>query len=202
MHNLMTMTLSPQVPTSVNSISTKYNIPTRLWGHVFHRLLENLRRASLTSHVALEHLTSFIYYAYSFYTLLLEEHQLAVFRNGWLEALGDLARYRMAVATLNPSTELTSGSIENNGPLLDPPTQERIDDSPSPSVGVHAAQALEIEPERELWRGTARRWYSAGIQETPGAGKLHHHLGLLCRETEGEELRGVFHFTKRWVFFL
>jgi hypothetical protein len=26
---------------------------------------------------------------------------------------------------------------------------------------------------------------------------LHHHLGLLSREAEGEELRGVYHFVKR-----
>jgi hypothetical protein len=31
----------------------------------------------------------------------------------------------------------------------------------------------------------------------PGGGKLHHHLGPLSREPEGEELRGVYHFVKR-----
>ncbi|KAG1879727.1 hypothetical protein F4604DRAFT_1922927 [Suillus subluteus] len=45
-----------------------------------------------------EHLQDFIYYAYTFYAGLLEEPTLHSFRSGWLEALGDLARYRMAVA--------------------------------------------------------------------------------------------------------
>ncbi|KZS89877.1 hypothetical protein SISNIDRAFT_444548 [Sistotremastrum niveocremeum HHB9708] len=195
MHNLMTLTLSPQVPTSVNSISTKYNIPTRLWGNVFHRLLESLRRAALKSPVALEHLTEFIYYAYSFYSALLEEHQLSSFRNGWLEALGDLASYRMAVVAITPPAEsLNILSISRRLPT--PPPEPRIDDSPSPSVGAHAAMALEVDSDKEIWRGTARRWYSAGLQETPGYGKLHHHLGLLSRESEAETLRAVYHFTK------
>ena len=73
----------------------------------------------------------------------------------------------------------------------------RIDDSPSPSIGVAAARLLEVEPEKERWRNIARDWYAAGIAEQPGTGKLHHHLGLLSRDVEGEELRGVYHFVKR-----
>ena len=76
----------------------------------------------------------------------------------------------------------------------------RIDDSPSPSIGVAAARLLEVEPEKERWRNIARDWYAAGIAEQPGTGKLHHHLGLLSREVEGEELRGVYHFVKRYLF--
>ncbi|KAF8812201.1 hypothetical protein BYT27DRAFT_7031964, partial [Phlegmacium glaucopus] len=74
----------------------------------------------------------------------------------------------------------------------------RIDDSPSPSIGVVAAHLLEVEPEKEQWRNIARDWYAAGIAEQPGTGKLHHQLGLLSREVEGEELRGVHHFIKRY----
>lgn len=78
----------------------------------------------------------------------------------------------------------------------------RIDDSPSPSVGIAAARLMDVEPETERWRGIARDWYGAGLAEQPGTGKLHHHLGLLCREVEGEELRGVYHFVKRQAFVL
>jgi len=74
----------------------------------------------------------------------------------------------------------------------------RIDDSPSPSIGVAAARLLEVEPEKERWRNISRDWYAAGIAEQPGTGKLHHHLGLLSRDVEGEELRGVYHFVKRY----
>ena len=48
----------------------------------------------------MEHLQDFIYYAYIFYTGLLEEPTLVSFKSGWLEALGDLAWYWMAVAAM------------------------------------------------------------------------------------------------------
>lgn len=35
------------------------------------------------------------------------------------------------------------------------------------------------------------------VVEFPGHSKLHHHLGLLSREAEGEELRAVYHFVKK-----
>ncbi|CAA7267658.1 unnamed protein product [Cyclocybe aegerita] len=218
MHNLLEISLAPSVPASLRNIPTKYNIIVRLWTYAFHKLLESLRRASFTSPLALEHLQDFIYYAYTFYTGLLEEPTLNSFKSGWLEALGDLARYRMAVAAMvnggvggqgglttkalseaaagsdsKPSAEKAGSSGSKS--LSDYPAA-RIDDSPSPSIGVAAARLLEIEPEKERWRNIARDWYGAGLAEQPGTGKLHHHLGLLSREVEGEELRGVYHFVK------
>ncbi|KAM6500105.1 hypothetical protein JOM56_003119 [Amanita muscaria] len=62
---------------------------------------ESLRRASFTSQVALEHLQDFMSYAYTFYTRLLEnETTFEDFKTGWLEALRDIARYRMPVAAI------------------------------------------------------------------------------------------------------
>jgi protein SMG6 len=58
---------------------------------------------------------------------------------------------------------------------------------------------LEVEPEKERRRNIARDWYAAEIAEQPGMGKQHHHLGLLSREVEGEELCGVYHFVKRFL---
>ncbi|KAG6829844.1 hypothetical protein H0H92_003287 [Tricholoma furcatifolium] len=220
-HNLLEISLAPSVPASLRNIPTKYNIIVRLWTYAFHKLLESLRRASFTSALALEHLQDFIYYAYTFYTGLLEEPTLSGFKSGWLEALGDLARYRMAVAAMvngpesrtSPGRKLTLKEVHEAGAIdeasdgkLKPPKVSggstsdkpaaRIDESPSPSVGLAAARQLIIEPETERWRGIARDWYAAGLTEQPGTGKLHHHLGLLYREVEGEELKGVYHFVK------
>ena len=97
-HNLLTLAMSPNVPASVQSIPDRYNIFTRLWTVAFYRMIAALRCASVTSSHALEHLTEFIYYAYRFYSGRLEERNLQPFRGKWLEALGDLARNRMAVA--------------------------------------------------------------------------------------------------------
>ncbi|KAJ7219067.1 hypothetical protein GGX14DRAFT_589783 [Mycena pura] len=218
-HNLLLISLAPSVPASLRNIPTKYNIIIRLWSFAFHKLLESLRRASFTSALALEHLQDFIYYAYTFYTGLLEDPTLNPFKSGWLEALGDLARYKMAVAAMvvsgaDSGMALTTDAVSAAGTsadpsagLLSPPATPaaksvsdapaaRIDDSPSPSVGVAAARLLDVEPEKECWRIIARDWYGMGIADQPGHGKLHHHLGLLSREVEREELRGVYHFVK------
>ena len=45
-----------------------------------------------------------------------------------------------------------------------------IEDSPTPSVGVVAARMMQVEPEKECWRGIAKEWYAHGIADTPGAG--------------------------------
>ncbi|KAJ7349482.1 hypothetical protein DFH08DRAFT_778758 [Mycena albidolilacea] len=220
-HNLLEISLAPSVPASLRNIPTKYNIITRLWTFAFHKLLESLRRASFTSDLALEHLQDFIYYAYTFYTGLLEEPTLNPFKSGWLEALGDLARYKMAVAAMvvgsaDSGIALTADAVSAAGTSSDsakpvdslaPPAMPapksvsdapaaRIDDSPSPSIGVAAARLLDVEPDKERWRCIARDWYGSGIADQPGHGKLHHHLGLLSREVEREELRGVYHFCK------
>ncbi|KAK0210568.1 hypothetical protein DFS33DRAFT_302757 [Desarmillaria ectypa] len=219
-HNLLEISLAPSVPASLRNIPTKYNIIVRLWTYGFHKLLESLRRSSFTSPLAMEHLQDFIYYAYTFYTGLLEEPTLSTFKSGWLEALGDLARYRMAVAAMvtgitNSGGSLTAANVSEvvrtastpSSDGLAPPVPDgaksisdapaaRIDDSPSPSVGLAAARLLDVEPEKERWRGIARDWYGTGLTDQPGTGKLHHHLGLLSREVEGEELRGVYHFVK------
>ncbi|KAG9318401.1 hypothetical protein JVU11DRAFT_492 [Chiua virens] len=220
MHNLMEISLAPSVPASLRVIPTKYNIIIRLWTHAFHRLLEALRRASFSSPLALEHLQDFIYFAYTFYTGLLEEPSLKAFRSGWLEALGDLARYRMAVAAMVTSNQLSGAALTadavsqanaiSGGDVTDTQKSKseisvrttslrpaaRIDDSPTPSVGIVAARMMAVEPEKERWRCIAKDWYAQGIADTPGAGKLHHHLGLLSREAESEELRAVYHFVK------
>ncbi|KAF7347165.1 PINc domain-containing protein [Mycena venus] len=221
-HNLLEISLAPSVPASLRNIPIKYNIVIRLWTFAFHTLLESLRRASFTSVLALEHLQDFIYYAYTFYTGLLEEPTLNPFKSCWLEALGDLARYKMAVAAMVVSgaeseNALTADNVYAAGTsadptkpaadLLPPPAAPapksvsdapaaRIDDSPPPGIGFVAAQLLDVRPERELWRCIARDWYHVAIADEPTHGKMHHHLGLLCQEVEREELRGVYHFYK------
>ncbi|KIY51103.1 hypothetical protein FISHEDRAFT_57210 [Fistulina hepatica ATCC 64428] len=216
-HNLLEISLAPSVPVSLRNIPKKYNIIARLWTNGFHKILESLRRASLASPVAMEYLQDFIYYSYTFYTGLVEEQTLKSFKNEWLEALGDLARYRMAIAAMvhghtergpaltvaavSVAAELTSkdessaSAVGGAKSVSDAPVAH-VGDSPSPSIGPAAARLLVVEPEKERWRYIARDWYSIGLTDQPGNGRLHHHLGLLCRETEGEELRGIYHFIK------
>jgi hypothetical protein len=105
LHNQLEISLTPSVPASLCNLPMKYNIIICLWTHAFHKLLKSLYCASFTSLLTLEHLQDFIYYTYTFYTGLLEEQTLRTFRAGWLEALGDLACYRMAVAAMVTGTQ-------------------------------------------------------------------------------------------------
>jgi hypothetical protein len=56
---------------------------------------------------------------------------------------------------------------------------------------------MKLEPEKGCWWRITRDWYTQVVTEFSGHGKLHHHLGLLGYEAEGEELCGVCPFVKR-----
>lgn len=150
----------------------------------------------------LEHLIEFIQYAYGHYSQLFEDPAIAVFRSAWIEQLGDLARYRMAVAGLasrvsaaqqqqrsragQPGQQMLLSSAESS-----PERAPRAADAAS--IGVAALGDWEVE-EQESWRTIARDWYGQGLAETPGNGRLQHHLALLSK---GDELRSLYHYAKR-----
>ncbi|KAI0637215.1 hypothetical protein C8Q77DRAFT_554722 [Trametes polyzona] len=160
---MLALTLAPTVPASLKNIPQKYNLIIRLWSHAFYHLLESLRHAArppTTSPVALEYLQQFLNYAYVFYGGLFEERNFAQYRGSFLEALGDLSRYWMAVSALVEGTHtsgnsLTTSAVAKNNLLVShtprsstpnvptdapdvpsnvvSPTPARIDDSPQSS---------------------------------------------------------------------
>ncbi|EJF65625.1 hypothetical protein DICSQDRAFT_77263 [Dichomitus squalens LYAD-421 SS1] len=158
---MLALTLAPTVPASLKNIPQKYNLIIRLWSHAFYHLLESLRHAArppTSSLVALEYLQQFLNYAYVFYGGLIEERNFAQYRSAFLEALGDLSRYWMAVSALlegthTSSNTLTASAVATNNllssntprpsspnpPATDlpsaavSPTPARIDDSPQSS---------------------------------------------------------------------
>lgn len=190
-YNFLKLALDPKVPPGLRPLPVKYNIPVRLWQVGFHTILERLRFAWMAHDpVALDFLMDLIYDAYQFYTELLEDQMMSSFRTAWIEALGDLARYRMAVAT----------SLTAEAPKRVRPNNARIDDDEEPlasgaSIGQEVADTWDVE-DKETWRTTARDWYAIGITEKPGEGRLHHHLALLSRDVRGQEGRALYHFVK------
>lgn len=265
----------------------------------------------------LDHMIDFVQYAYAFYTQLFEDATVAVFRAPWLEQLGDLARFRMAVANLahklanrqqlqpHSPTSPTASFVNSSRPPsrnareqqqrmdfrrklealalhdddvehrndgdaprrmdvdeenddggetedgrakkkkqqhqqhklanglaagtrtpnhLEPSTGERAAkasvskagdvsradgaqlgtprgpgpgarDDNRPSIGVPALNDWDVD-EQETWRETARDWYDRALRETPGNGRLQHHLALLSQD---DPLRNLYHFVKRFV---
>ncbi|TIB71831.1 hypothetical protein E3Q23_03635 [Wallemia mellicola] len=212
-HNFLATSLAPHTPTSLHALPQKYNIPTRLWQNAFHGLLEKMRSSLNPNNPnnTLDHLSDFVYHAYAFYTNLLEEPVLSPFKASWIEALGDLARYRMAVSSIesaNSSNSPTSLPTSFTTPAPASPNEARIDDSQNDrppaamevaSVGLPALRAggFDIE-DRHLWRQVARDWYGQGLRDMPGTGRLQHHLGILCRNSQDsdESLRALYHLCK------
>ena len=191
-HEFLDRVFDPFIPSTYQQLAVKYNIPSRLWQTGFHTILERLRHAWMSNQpAALDLLTDLVYDAYKFYTDLFEDAALLNFRTAWIEALGDLARYRMAIAShVTPDVKHPSS-----------PALGRIDDDddfvPSgASIGAEVAEAWDVE-DKETWRTTARDWYSMGVTEKPGEGRLHHHLALLSRDVDGQEGRALHHFAKR-----
>jgi len=73
-------------------LPARYAMPARMWRHGIQTFLELLRHRLPES---LEHMLSFIYDSYSITALLLET--VLDLLETWIECLGDLARYRLAI---------------------------------------------------------------------------------------------------------
>ncbi|KFY80206.1 hypothetical protein V499_00880, partial [Pseudogymnoascus sp. VKM F-103] len=83
----------PPATLVVKCLPRKYAMPARLWRHAIHSFLELLRNMLPAS---LDYMLAFIYLAYSMMTIYLET--ATAFEDTWIEGLGDLGRYRMAIA--------------------------------------------------------------------------------------------------------
>lgn len=91
-HDFFLASQHPSASPALSRLAAKYSMPARMWRHGIHAFLEVLRHRLPES---LDHMLAFIYIAYSMMALLYET--VATFEDTWIECLGDLARYRMAI---------------------------------------------------------------------------------------------------------
>ncbi|KID62995.1 hypothetical protein MBR_09918, partial [Metarhizium brunneum ARSEF 3297] len=91
-HDFLLASQHPSASAALRRLASKYFMPARMWRHGIHSFLELLRRKLPGS---LEHMLTFIYIAYTMMALLYET--VPMFEDAWIECLGDLGRYRMAV---------------------------------------------------------------------------------------------------------
>ncbi|PGH13930.1 hypothetical protein AJ79_03345 [Helicocarpus griseus UAMH5409] len=91
-HDFFLASQHPSASPALRRLASKYAMPARMWRHGIHSFLELLRHRLPRS---LDHMLVFIYTAYSMMALLMES--VPAFEETWIECLGDLARYRMAV---------------------------------------------------------------------------------------------------------
>ena len=91
-HDFFLASQHPSANPSLSKLASKYSMPARMWRHGIHAFLEVLRNRLPDS---LDHMIAFIYIAYSMMALLYET--VPSFQDTWVECLGDLGRYRMAI---------------------------------------------------------------------------------------------------------
>ncbi|KAI0124945.1 hypothetical protein BJ170DRAFT_584906 [Xylariales sp. AK1849] len=91
-HDFFLASQHPSASPALRKLASKYAMPARMWRHGIHSFLELLQHRLPAS---LEHMLSLIYLAYSMMALLYEA--VPAFEDTWIECLGDLGRYRMAI---------------------------------------------------------------------------------------------------------
>ncbi|KAI4196256.1 MAG: hypothetical protein LQ350_006671 [Teloschistes chrysophthalmus] len=91
-HDFFLASQHPSASPALSKLAAKYTMPARMWRHGIHAFLEVLRHRLPGS---LDHMLAFIYIAYSMMALLYET--VTAFEETWIECLGDLGRYRMAI---------------------------------------------------------------------------------------------------------
>ncbi|OJD34537.1 telomerase-binding protein [Diplodia corticola] len=91
-HDFFLASQHPSASQALRRLAAKYSMPARMWKHGIHSFLELLRHRLPES---LEYMLTFIYLAYQMMALLYET--VPAFEDTWIECLGDLGRYRMAI---------------------------------------------------------------------------------------------------------
>ncbi|KAF2629342.1 hypothetical protein BU25DRAFT_457015 [Macroventuria anomochaeta] len=91
-HDFFLASQHPSASPALRRLAGKYTMPARMWKHGIHSFLELLRKKLPHS---LDYMLAFIYLAYQMMALLYET--VPAFEDTWIECLGDLGRYRMAI---------------------------------------------------------------------------------------------------------
>ncbi|KAF2228914.1 hypothetical protein EV356DRAFT_537688 [Viridothelium virens] len=91
-HDFLLASQHPSANSALRKLAAKYSMPGRMWKHGIHSFLELMRRYLPESR---EYMIAFILLAYQMMALLYET--VPAFEQTWIECLGDLGRYRMAV---------------------------------------------------------------------------------------------------------
>lgn len=91
-HDFFLASQHPSASPALRRLAGKYTMPARMWKHGIHSFLELLRQKLPYS---LDYMLAFIYLAYQMMALLYET--VPAFEDTWIECLGDLGRYRMAI---------------------------------------------------------------------------------------------------------
>ena len=96
-HDFFHASQHPSAGPQIKDLALRYSMPARMWKHGIHNFLELLRHRLPES---LDYMLAFLYLAYQMMALLYET--VPSFEDTWIECLGDLGRYRMAIEDADP----------------------------------------------------------------------------------------------------
>ncbi|KAF2277970.1 uncharacterized protein EI97DRAFT_449372 [Westerdykella ornata] len=103
-HDFFLASQHPSASPALRRLAEKYQMPARMWRHGIYSFLELLRHRLPES---MDYMLAFIYLAYQMTALLYET--VPAFGDTWIECLGDLGRYRMAVEEDPRDREIWAG---------------------------------------------------------------------------------------------
>lgn len=175
-HDFFLATQHPTSSPGLRRLPTKDALPARMWRHGIHQFLELLRHRLPHS---FEHMLSFVYLAYHMMGLLMES--VPAFYETWIECLGDLARYRMAIEEADMRDRENWSNVARMwyGRAADGSPEHRTHPAPSgySRSAEHRSTALP------LFKGTHQREYAkverclvtaAGVMFTRGS--IHRYV--------------------------
>ncbi|KAI1690375.1 EST1-DNA-bind domain containing protein [Pyrenophora tritici-repentis] len=91
-HDFFLASQHPSSSPALRRLAAKYSMPARMWMHGIYSFLKLLQKHLPES---IDHMLAFIYLAYQMVALLYET--VPAFEDTWIECLGDLGRFRMAI---------------------------------------------------------------------------------------------------------
>jgi hypothetical protein len=151
LHEHHGFSLASQHPSSspaLRRLVTQYAMPARMWRHGIHSFMELLRHRLPDSP---DHMLSSVYLAYSMLALVMES--VPPIEETWVESLGELARYRMAIEEADlRDREIWSGVAQM---WYHGAADERLDTGsvPSPLAVLARLDSELLESERDRRRG-------------------------------------------------
>jgi hypothetical protein len=159
-HDFFLASQHPSASQALRRLAGKYSMPARMWKHGIHSFLELLRRRLPES---IDYMLAFIYLAYQMMALLYET--VPAFEDTWIECLGDLGRYRMAIEDEDVRDRETWAGVARSWCTF---SDER----------THSffADISDLTPDTKA------------ADKNPTVGRLYHHLAILARPNALQQL--------------
>ncbi|KAM5361332.1 hypothetical protein ACJZ2D_013171 [Fusarium nematophilum] len=188
-HDFFLASQHPSASREVCRLASKYAMPASMWRHGIHSFLKLLRHQLPCSP---EHTTAFLYLAYSMVALFCET--VPSFEDTWIECLGDLGQYRMAIEdddTRDREVWTGVGRLWYSMAIEDDDTRDREVWTGVSRLWYSMAIEDDDTRDREVWTGVSRLWYSMATRDREvwtGVSRLWYSMAIEDDDTRDREV--------------